>query len=147
MPLHVASRTNRSPLSPNSALERDHPELKYCVPVFQSSRPGKNGSATVVAWRLRSERIQAGLVPIARNRVRSRTKSSFCECQFSGRKAMALGARWRFRVRVENEIGKGGNLGKILRTVRFLLASCDTVRTTRITRTACPDYLVSLEPP
>ena len=111
----------------NSELEPDHPELKLPAPKFQLSRPGQNGPATVMASRLTNKRMRSGRVPVARNRIRSRTKLSFCSSRFSSRKAVALGLLWRFRGRVENEIGKGGNLGTILRTVRCLLVSCGSV--------------------
>ena len=133
-------------LASNSVSEPDRIDLKLPAPKFHSSRPAQNQPATVMAWRLPNERIRSGRVPAARNRIRSRTKSSFCGCRILGCKALALRELQRFRGRVENEIGKGGNLGTILVAVRCLLVSRSTVDVSQITQTSRLGRVVSLEP-
>ena len=57
-----------------------------------------------------------------------------------------MGPLWRLRGRVENEIGRMGNLGTILRTVRCWLVSCGSVGMTQTTQTVRLSWVVSLEP-
>ena len=130
----------------NSVSEPDRLNLKDCAPVFQSSRPAQNGSATAMASRLTSERVRSGRVPAAQNRIRSRTKSSFCECRIWDCNAVFLGALWRFWDRVENEIGKRRGLGAILNAVQCLSAPRGSVDVTQMAQASRLGYRVGLEP-
>ena len=59
---------------------------------------------------------------------------------------MFLGALWRFRGRVENEIGKGGNLGTILVAAQCLSAPRGSVDVTQMAQASRLGYRVRLEP-
>ena len=58
----------------------------------------------------------------------------------------ALAAVRRFRSRVENEIGRMGNLGTIFNTVHGSLVSCGTVGVAQTTQTSRLGRVVRLEP-
>ena len=98
-----------------------------------------------MAWRLTSELMRSGRVPASQPCIRSRTKSSFCGCRFSGCKAVALGPLWRFRGRSENEIERRGGLRTILNTVHGLSVSRGTVDVSQTTQTSRLGRVVSLE--